>query len=328
MRRLLTAALSLCTLAGCANVIKPFRPVRPHIAAGGGLDVEIVEAQLAGTFQSTIQLAVKAHGRRGVRLERGLLAPASAAPCGEGVRDTGLFVDDELYWLRPVPIEGSHELVLAFPQGAGLDLLEQRAVLDLVVHTPKGRTCVRVPVSGNEPELAWQRSFDWSTSLSLRMAHPSSPVGGVEDRWSFDLGLGRWIGPFRLSAEVVSGATDCRSDCPPARNGAEGFRMFPLRAAAEMYLLETDGFGVAAQGWYGFTYAWRTNADGSRREETSHGPGAALRLDLTRIWPAGWQSQVSQGAFGLEFSLGHQRGTDNDDTALLWGWGLVTTLGF
>jgi hypothetical protein len=326
--RLFFGLVSLVALSGCANVIKPFSPVRPHIASGPGLEVEIVEAQLAGAFQSSIQFAIKAHGGRGVRLERGLLAPAAAPLCGEGVRDIGLFVDDELHWLRPVAIEGSHQLVLSFPQGAGLDLLEQRAVVDLVVYGARGKTCVRVPVSGNEPELAWQRSFDWSASLALRMAHPSSPVGGVEDRWSFDVGIGRWLGPVRLSAEVGSGDTDCRSDCPPARNGAEGFRLLPLRAAAEMYVIETEGFGLAAQGWYGLNFAWRTNGDGGRRNETSHGPGAALRLDLTRLWPAGWQSNVAQGALGLEFSLGHLQGTDNEDTALLWGWGIVSTVGF
>ena len=104
--------------------------------------------------------------------------------------------------------------------------------------------------------------------------------------------------------------------------------MLPLRAAAEMYVLETEGVGLAAQAWYGLNFAWRTNADGGRRNETSHGPGGALRLDLTRLWPAGFQSQVSQGALGLEFSLGHLRGTDNDDTALLWGTGIVTQVGF
>src|SRR5687768_12291386 len=120
MRHWLFALASSSLLWGCANAVEPYHPVRPHRGATTGVEVEIVRAQISGFFQ----LALKTRAGAGVRLERALLAPASAPSCREGVRDNGLFVDEKLHWLRPVPIDGAHDVMLSFPHGAGLDLLE------------------------------------------------------------------------------------------------------------------------------------------------------------------------------------------------------------
>ena len=319
MRISFTALLVSALVFGCANAIEPYHPVRPHRSQTEDIDLAVLQAQIAGSFQ----FALVARGRPGVRLERALLAPAAARPCREGLRDVGLMVDEKLRWLRPVPLEGRHDIIVTFPQAAGLDLLAQRPVLDLVLETPRGERCVRVRVSGPEPELAWRRSFDWSVSYAVRAAHPSEPLGAVEDRWSFDAGFGRWLGPLRLMAELGAGATDCRSDCPPARNDEKGFYLVALRGSLDTYLYEGPGFGLAAGLWYGYHLAWRANADNTRRDETSHGPGAALRLDLTKLWPPGFQSDVRQGGVGLELSLGRLSDTDEDDRGLLWGIGIV-----
>jgi hypothetical protein len=319
MRVDVTALVTSLLVLGCANAIEPYRPVRPHRAQTQDADVAILQAQIAGSFQ----FALVMRGAPGVRLERALLAPSAARPCREGLRDVALTVDEKLRWLRPVPIDGRHDVIVTFPQDAGLDVLTQRPALDLVLDTPRGERCVRVPVSGPEPELAWRRSFDWSVSYAARVARPSEPLGAVEDRWSFDAGFGRWLGPLRVMAELGAGATDCRSDCPPARNEEKGFYLIALRGSLDTYIYEGTGYGLAAGLWYGYHMAWRVNADSTRRDENSHGPGAALRFDLTRVWPPGFQNQARQGGVGLELSLGRLRDSDGGQAALLWGAGIV-----
>jgi len=337
------------TAMGCAFGVPSYRPVVPHRGAAPGIEAEIVEV----THQNGLTVDLKVEGSAGIRLQRGLLVPAAASPCREGVRDSGLFLDGpgsspfgavtQPQWLRPVPITGSHRITLKFPEGASSSLLYQTPVVDLVIlaERPELREqgtaeeaseerCVRVALSGKAPELQWSRPAPWTGITSLRFTYPSHAVGSVDNGWSLEFGLGRWFGPVRAKLEAGFGIGDCRGYCPPGPKGSgAGFLWFPLRASIDGYLVETTGFGIAAEiGVHQFS-ATRTKPDETARWETSRGPRAALRFDFLALPAPGWPRDARQGAFGLELSLGRwSSATAADEPALVWGFGFVNHTGF
>jgi hypothetical protein len=327
----LFAALAAIGLAGslpsACTPAKPYRPVVPsaHRASVQGLEAEIVQIETAYGFR----VLLKVRGDRDARITRALLAPSAASPCREGVRDEGLLVDGKVEWLRPVRVSGEHEVLVTFPAGAAGDLIAKTPVVDLVLPTEtKGADdCLRLPISGEAPELALARDMSWSVNWAARLVYPSHPVRSVDNGWSLDFGAGRWFGPIRARAEVGAGISDCKGDCPPQPHGGEGFTWFPLRLALDGYVFETRGFGIAAELGYELSSARRLNPDESTRWETNHGPRGAVRLDFTPLMPQGWPWGGRQSAFGLELSLGRWA-SEEDGAALVWGIGLVNFVGF
>lgn len=305
---------------------RPYYPAVPHRASARGIDAEIVEVRRMYGFK----VVLKIRGARDARVTRALLAPAVATPCREGVRDIGFVVDDKPQWLRPVALDGDHRVALAFPHGASEELLEASPVIDLVVpsESSEGETCVRLPLSGKAAELAWKRPLDWSADWGLRWVYPAHPVGSVDNGWSLDLGIGRWLGPIRARVEFGAGTANCTGYCPPGPTGEQGFGVFPVRGAVDGYVFETRGFGFAAELGYELFPAVRRNPDDTRRWETNHGPRAAVRFDLTQAPPPGWPGGGRQSAFGLELSLSRWSSPGDADPALVWGFGVVNYFGF
>lgn len=325
---ILHLALALWAIAGVACTSqRPFHPVSPaaHRAKTQGLQAEIVEVWWGG-FHAVLQV----HGVEGTRLVRGLLAPVASRPCAEGLRDQGLFVDGKAQWLRPVPTAGEHRVVLTFPARGAAGLLEQSPVIDLVLvgQDDKTESCLRLPLSSGSSELAWERPVHWSADLGARGTFTSHPLGSVDSGWSIDLGVGRFVGPLRIRVELGAGLADCNGYCPPEPSGGHGFWLFPARLAVDGYLYETSGFGLAAEVSYRQLFASRPNPDNSTRWESSGGPTAALRFDLTQGSPAGWPGGGRQSALGLEISAGQWIRSDGSDAAFVWGIGLVNFVGF
>ena len=332
---LLSIACAAVTAVGCEPRPATYRPSLPHRGTAPGIEAEMVEVgQGAG-----ITVTVDVKSGSGARLQRGLLAPAAASPCREGARDTGLRVDGQEHWLRPVAIEGSHRVTFTFPPGASSTLLYQTPVVDLVVldevpDRPEGpaaqERCVRIALSGGAPELRWERPVVWDRSTSLRFIYPSHAMGSVDNGWSVDLGFGRWFGPLRAKLELGAGGADCYGSCPPGPKGSgRGFWWFPLRASIDAYVLETTGFGIAAEAAVEQLSAVRTNPDDTSRWETSRGPRGALRFDVLPLPPPGWPREARQYSFGLEFSVARWfAATSSDAPALVWGFGIVSRSGF
>lgn len=317
-------AALLFELAGCASS-RPYRPAAPHRAEEPGLRAEIVEAREGGGL---MVLALRLHGASGARVTRALLAPAAARPCFEGLRDRGLFLDGKRRWLRPLDVSGDHALTIAFPGGGAANLLWQTPVVDLLLEEREGDRaprCLRLPLSGHAPELAWQRPLTWSAGAALRLAYPSHPLRSVSHSTTFDFSLGRWLGPVRARADAGAGVASCSGRC---FGDDQGFAAFSLRGAIDGNLVDVPGFAFAAELAYEQLTAFQTKPDRSLRWETNRGPRIALRFDLTPAPAPGWPFGARQAAFGLELSLARRFAAGDSDSAFVWGLALVSSAGF
>jgi hypothetical protein len=227
-------------------------------------------------------------------------------------------------------VQGEHTLSVDFPGGAAADLLEQTPVLDLVYEDESNADprCLRIAVSGAAPELRWKRRLDGSANWAIRFEHPWHPVGSVDDAWSFDFGMGRWLGPVRARVEVGAGFAGCSGLCPPQPDGGAGFTRLAVRAAFDGYVVQGRGIALAAEIGYEQASSFRANPDQTTRWETGLGPRAALRFDLTPAPPAGWPAGGRQGSFGLELSVGESFAVDTPDHAVVIGIGVVNFVGF
>ncbi|HEY4158858.1 MAG TPA: hypothetical protein VGM29_12205 [Polyangiaceae bacterium] len=320
----LALLLSLVVIASACASRKPYFPAAPHVAGNPRVRAELTEVDRREFLRAVIEV----EGSAGTSLRRVLLAPTSAEPCREGLRERALVVDGKSIWLRPVDIGGRHLLEVYFPAGGGEDLLHQTPVIDFVLEGEPGETCLRVPLSSDAPALAWRRDFDWSTDWALRAAFPQRPVGSVAAGWSGVLGIGRYWGPVRTRLELGVGINDCRGRCPRTSDGSEGFTTTPLRFELDGYLFQTRGVAIAAGLGYQQQWAARRNPDGSGRSEVNRGPHGALRFDFTALAPPGFPEGPRQGAVGLEFSFDRWASTTSADSAWVLGIGLVTSVGF
>ncbi|HEY2407370.1 MAG TPA: hypothetical protein VGI10_15270 [Polyangiaceae bacterium] len=315
-------ALLLATSGACASR-RPYYPVAPHVADDSNVHAELTEL----VRREFLRVVIEVDGHAGTSLRRVLLAPASGEPCREGLREHTLEVDGKSIWLRPIEIAGHHLLEVWYPGGAE-DLLRQTPVLDLVLETAQGQSCLRLPISSDLPALAWSRDFNWSLGGGVRAAFPERPVGSVAAGWSADFGIGRYWGPLRTRFELGLGVANCSGHCPPPSDGSEGFSLIPLRFELDGYIFQTQGFGLATGLGFQEQWASRRNPDGGGRTEVNRGPRGSLRFDFSPLAPAGFPSDPKQGATGLEFSFGRWASTSGPDSAWVFGIGLVSAVGF
>jgi hypothetical protein len=91
----------------------------------------------------------------------------------------GFVIDDKAAWLRPIDVEGKHALQIQFPPGGARELLAAETAVDFVLAAPEGERCVRVPLTGSDPALAWSADVTGTTGMAFRAYSPVSSVGGV-----------------------------------------------------------------------------------------------------------------------------------------------------
>jgi hypothetical protein len=257
-------------LTACRPLI--YQPVAPHHQESEGFKVELTKLDTSSPVVVTVSADIE--GDRGALLKRVLLAPALSEPCHEGIRAQRIFVDEKAPWLRPIEVEGKHALKAHFAPGGAHDLLGAETAVDFVFASSEGERCVRVPLTGSEPALAWKTDPNFASGMGLRIYSPASSVGGMGAASAIEYSLATDLGPLRLQGEFGTGVANCRHDCG---NSTLGFFFFPIAASGHLYLLDTMGAALDL----GFRYRWMLASVGSSdqsRSITLRSPEFSLRF--------------------------------------------------
>jgi hypothetical protein len=316
--RLLPIALTL-SLAGCDARL--YRPAVPRTNDADGLRVEIVSIRTIPPL--TVELRVD--GAEGTKMRHALLAPAKAEVCHEGVRPSGIVVDGKQPWLRPIEIEGKHDVRLTFPAGASNDLLAEPTVIDIVFASNDGERCVRMALTGPD-ELRFTTTFRGYASSGLRVEIPAKSVGGVGAGWTHALGFGGYAGPLRLGADVGIGTAACTHDCA---GSTIGFLWLPTAVTASAFVIDRGDFALQLGAGYRLYFADVGSGDRSR-SLTIHAPEARITLGST-LWqgpglPSG--ARVAAGGLDLFFSNWRWSGPAGAESSFVFGLGLSGQAGW
>jgi hypothetical protein len=317
-------------LSACA--LPSYEPVSPHVATSEDLHAEVTKLDASA---ATILVTAKLEGGPKTRVRRALLAPLKAAPCHEGIREQRFTLDGKPQWLRPARVEGAHSALLVYAGAAALEILRQDAAIDFVVASPSAEddrpdddadACVRVPLNGPDPALAWRAEAHGFAGGSVRVYSPSRALGGVGLGWALVDSVGAYIGPVRVQGEVGFGNAICRSDC---FDSGLGFVWFPVGASMHVPLLDRAGMGLDL----GLAYRWffsSVGGGGESRWVIPAGPELSFRIagtaDLGRGLPGGWRMASS----GVEFMLADWRyhAPDGWQNAVVLGMALTWDHGF
>lgn len=299
----------------CGCDARQYRPVLPHQSEGTELRAEAIMIRTLPPL--TVDLRID--GRPGATLQHALLAPKAATPCREGIRQSTLELDGRRPWLRPVELEGEHTLRLTFPVGASDDLLRDATAVDLVLGS-EGDRCLRVVLTGPEPDASWTTTFRGYASRTLRGDVPIKSVGGIGPGLSYDVGFGGYVGPLRMGVEGGVGSAACTTDC---RGDALGFFWLPVGASVSSFLFDKNGFGLEVGAAYRVYFASIGDENNSR--------SVALRAAEARITLAGTLRQgpglpsgARVAASGLDLILSDWRwpGPRGNESSFAIGIGL------
>jgi hypothetical protein len=277
MRTLPCLALALGTgLCACAGFPPAYVPLEPHHARSDQVDAEITRVR-ASQFWQVLSPTVTVTARGPLRLESAQLADAGAAPCGGGLQaaPTALRLD---------PGESALELTFGGPAlGPGGWLASRPAAVDLHLRPESpgaAGDCVRLPLVNTATSAEWEYpSFGWSLGLGARLLAPTQAVGDLVGGWGgvLPIRLGHWLGPVRLSAELLVGRMG-------AADGAHARHINLLGTAAVAGVLLARGPRSALS--LDAAYELFDGRPGPRAVDDPaphsfiHGPRAALRLDL------------------------------------------------
>jgi hypothetical protein len=310
------------SLTACQAPI--YRPALPHRQASEGFKVELT--QLDTSSLPVVTVVADVEGEHGAALKRVLLAPAIAEPCHEGIRAQRILIDDKAPWLRPIEVEGKHALRAQFAPGGARELLGAETAVDFVLAAPDGERCVRVPLAGSDPALAWRASVWGTTGMAIRVYSPVSSVGGVGAGSSIEYSLGTDIGPLRLQGEFGFGGANCKHDC---RDSDFGFLMIPIAASGHLFLLDTKGGAIDL----GFRYRWLLSSVGSNdqlRRVTIHSPEFSLRFAGTALEGPGLPRghRIASGGFEIFGGDWRYSGPNGVESSFVLGIGLVWDHGF
>jgi len=309
-------------LAGCLP--PSYTPAQPHRAAALGLAVDV--ERLDTLSRDSVVVESRIVGDRGTRLVRVLLTPGKSEPCREGIRAQRLLIDGESKWLRPAAVAGSHALSLRFARGGAFDLLREPAALDFVLATDDGERCLRVPLSGSEPALAWKTEVHGVVAASARLYGPIQSVGGVGDGWAISDAVGGYLGPVRLQAELGVGTANCTRRC---LGSSGGFLWAPLGVSAHALLLDQAGLaldlGLGYRSFFGVV-----SHESEQRTVRLDAPELSLRLAGTANTgpglPAG--ARLASAGFELFASDWRYRGALGNESSFVLGLGLSWDHGF
>jgi hypothetical protein len=286
------------------------------------VDVQRLDALSRGAVSVESRIV----GEPGTRLVRVLLTPGKSEPCREGVRAQRLLIDGQAKWLRPAAVAGSHTLSLGFAPGAAFDLLREPAALDFVLAADAGERCLRVPLSGSEPALAWKTEVHGVVAASARLYRPLDSVAGVGSGWAISDDVGGYLGPVRLQAELGIGTANCTRRC---LGSSGGFLWAPLGVSAHAYLLDQDGFaldlGLGYRSFFGVV-----SHQSEQRTVRFDAPELSLRFAGTPNAGPGLPSGARLASAGIEFfaSDWRYRGALGNENSFVLGLGLSWDHGF
>jgi hypothetical protein len=286
------AVAALSAPRSISGIPHTYAASHPHRAEQPGLSADIREISVGPWLLVRLQLQAE----KEVAVRRALLAPRAALPCREGVRESSLALDNERRWARPFAVSGSHALALGFRVGGAL--LQQPSSVDLVLAPVTGDgpdTCLRVPLNGPEPELAWGKTHYFASGGALRGYGLLHDVRGVGAGWSYDLRLGIPLGAFRPGFDVGLGLARCSTDC---RGDSLGFFMAPLAPTLHWFVLDAGGAAVDLGLSYQFIYA--NVGSETQRSFWIQAPTLSMRLALTPEQGVGIESGARAGSSGLE----------------------------
>jgi hypothetical protein len=302
-----------------------YEPVAPHHQASDGLNVELTKLDTSSPAVAVF-VSADVEGDRGTAIKRVLLAPAAAEPCHEGIRALRIVIDDKAPWLRPIEVEGKHALRAQFAPGGAHELLGAETAVDFVLAAPDGERCVRVPLSGSDPALAWTADPHFFGGMGVRAYSPVGSVGGVGAAWTLEDSLGTDIGPLRLQGELGIGGANCRHDCG---NSDLGFVLVPLAASAHLFLFDTKGAALDL----GLRYRWILSSVGSSdqsRSFTLRSPEISLRFAGTANEGPGLPHGHRIASAGFEVFGGDWRysGPNGVESSFVLGIGVCWDHGF
>jgi hypothetical protein len=274
-----------------------YLPLEPHHARTDQVDAEITRVR-ASQFWQVLHPTVAVTARAPLRVDSAKLADAGEAPCSDGLlaARTPLRLDAG---------ESALELTFSGPAlGPGGWLASRPAAVDLQLRSDlvSGGDCVRLPLVNTATSAEWEYpSFGWSLGLGARLVVPTQAMGDLVGGWGgvLPIRLGHWLGPVRLSAELLvgrMGAADTSRDRHVNLLGIAAVAGVPLARGPRAALSLDAGYDLLdAQG-------------GPRRVEDPaphtllHGPRAALRLDL--LTPPnqlpGFRGQPPRGSLSFE----------------------------
>ncbi len=301
----------------------PYRPVAPHQSATEDLRGEVVSIDTLPPL--TVELRV--NGTSTAKIRRALLAPAAAEACREGVRAQSIDLDEHRKWLRPIEVEGAHALRLTFSAGAARDLLTAPTAIDLVLASAQGPDrCLRVPLTGTEPLLAFTTERHGYASSALRTHLPVKSVAGVGAGWSYSIGFGAYAGPVRLGADAGLGTAACTHTC---EGSSAGFLWLPVGVTASAFLIDRRNFAVQLGAGYRFYFADVGSSD-ARRSLTISAPEVRLSFASTAWQGPGLPSgaRIAAASFDLFASDWRFRGPAGLESSFVAGLGLSWQLGW
>jgi hypothetical protein len=318
----LLCLLGCLALGGCLP--PSYTPAQPHHAAALGLTVDVERLDALSRGQVVVESRVV--GEPGTRLVRVLLTPGKSEPCREGIRAQRLLIDGESKWLRPAPVAGSHSLSLGFAPGAAFDLLREPAALDFVLATGDGERCLRVPLTGREPALAWKAAVHGVVAASARVYGPVDSVGGVGSGWAISDAVGGYLGPLRLQAELGIGTANCTRRC---LGSSGGFLWAPLGVSAHSLLFDQAGFALdLGLGYRSFFGVVSHESEQSRVRLDA--PELSLRFAGTANTGPGLPSggRLASAGFELFASDWRYRGALGNESSFVLGLGFSWDHGF
>lgn len=309
----------ICT--GCA--LPSYRPITPHVAAGQGLHASVTRLDVGS---GAVAIWVELHGDHGARVRRAVLAPTKAPPCREGIRDHGWVLDGKSLWVRPASVKGQHTSRFEFPGRGAHEMLKEGAAVDFVVASDGGDRCVRVPLNGPDPDLAWHAEVRGSTGASVRAYAPTGSAAGVGLGWALVESLGAHIGPLRFQGELGVGTAFCRSNCSGSNTG---FFWAPVGASAHAFVFDNGRFGVDL----GLGYRWFFAAVGSgsdSRSVTLAAPELTVRFTGATDLGPGLSTRPPIASSGIEIIVSDWRfaGPTGSEHTLVFGMALTWDRGF
>ena len=308
---------------GCSNVAYEPRTPREVRTRGVGAAVTRVEFNYRAR-PSEAKIDVDARASTPSSLVHAAATGTATELCRTGVairsfslRDTQNAQDP------PVPLTGSTKLRLTFP----LQALTESTNIDLATKDSSGDACVRLPLTGPDPALAWEIKRDWSIGLAGRFDVSFGYVANVTPFVDASLSFGRWWGPVLVSAELGYGAGFCREGgvCAGPTGTPTGVTVVPMALRGEWFFLDGQG----PTGAIGLRYVARAAFLPASEKRWLHGAQVTFRYGFAATSPVPGH-HVYGGRrlmfFGGEVLIGFVRDLEGRDSRTVPSFGAGLTM--
>ena len=183
----------LASLGGCTE----FRPERPMRSRSFDVELDLDKVRLGRVDEFVLNSRTTVPHT----LVQAWYTVPERIPCTGGQSAAGIRLDGNLDSVDRLPT-GSHQLRVAF--GQNTVAFEKDGVLDLELD---GGTCVRTPVVSQVIAFT-PLDRPWRLILSNTL-NGASGLYGLDAIYGVSAGIGRWMGPFLVSAQAGAGIALC-----------------------------------------------------------------------------------------------------------------------